>query len=145
MNSTLNTDVIGNILNRLEDVKPLGTDKWTALCPGHADTNPSLAVARGDDGRVLLKCWAGCAASEIVDGIGITLADLFERPLQHYRPGRMRIRPDYKSLLELLSFESMVILMCCKPAMEGRQLDTVKQKSLARAVGNIQRIRNSVQ
>jgi hypothetical protein len=145
MNSTLNTDVIGNILNRLEDVKPLGTDKWTALCPSHADTNPSLAVARGDDGRVLLKCWAGCAASEIVDGIGITLADLFERPQQHYRSGRNRIRPDYKALLELLSFESMVVLICCQPALRGEQLDAVKQKSLARAVGNIQRIRNTAQ
>ena len=36
-----------------------------ALCPAHEDRNPSLSLADGDGGRVLLKCHAGCAYSDI--------------------------------------------------------------------------------
>jgi hypothetical protein len=34
-------------------------------------------VAEGDDGRVLLKCFAGCPVEQIVEALGLTLADLF--------------------------------------------------------------------
>lgn len=56
-------------------------------CPGHGkgegDRNPSLSVSEGDDGRVLLQCFAGCNAGAIVQAVGLELADLFppkERP-----------------------------------------------------------------
>ena len=54
---------IGEILNRLERVKPSGTDRWTALCPVHDDKAPSLSVGLGKDGEtILIKCW-GCDAT----------------------------------------------------------------------------------
>ena len=139
-----NTDPVSNILNRLDGVKQKTPDSWDALCPAHADTSPSLDLKRGDDGRVLLHCWAGCSGIQIVESLGLTMADLFEQPHQHYKPGRKRIRPDYKALLELLSFEVMVILICCQPATKGEPLDKIEHASLIRAVGNIQRIRNSI-
>lgn len=46
-------------------------------CPGHEDERPSLSVTEGDDGRVLLKCWAGCAAENIVAVLGLKMSDLF--------------------------------------------------------------------
>lgn len=33
---------------------------WLVLCPLHGDKKPSLSVKDGDDGRILLKCFAGC-------------------------------------------------------------------------------------
>lgn len=146
MNSTaLNIDPVVNILSRLDGVRETRPDSYIALCLAHADLTPSLAIARGDDGRVLLHCWAGCTATEVVESLGLTLADLFERPQEHRRPGRKRIWPDYKAMLELLSFEATVILICCQPATEGRQLDEIEHASLIRAVGNIQKIGDSVQ
>ena len=47
-------------------------------CPAHEDKTPSLSVTEGDDGRVLLKCHAGCPTEDIVGELGLKMADLFE-------------------------------------------------------------------
>lgn len=60
---------------RLE-ARPTG-EGWQAKCPAHDDTNPSLSVTEGHDGRVLLKCHAGCPAETIVAALGLKLRDLF--------------------------------------------------------------------
>jgi hypothetical protein len=50
---------------------------WKAKCPAHQDVEPSLAITEGDDGRVLLKCFAGCLVEDIVRSMGLTMASLF--------------------------------------------------------------------
>lgn len=50
---------------------------WLAKCPAHADRRPSLGIAEGDSGRILLKCWTGCSAAEIVAAMGLSMRDLF--------------------------------------------------------------------
>lgn len=47
-------------------------------CPAHDDRKPSLGLSEGDDGRVLIKCHAGCSTESIVAGLGLEMADLFE-------------------------------------------------------------------
>jgi hypothetical protein len=72
---------VEQLLDHLDGMRPTGNGSWIARCPAHDDRNPSLSVALGDDGRVLLKCHAGCTTEEIVASIGLTMADLFaERP-----------------------------------------------------------------
>ena len=61
-----------------------------ARCPAHEDRDPSLSVKTGDDGRVLLKCFAGCAVESIVSAIGLTVADLYERREATIQPVRQR-------------------------------------------------------
>lgn len=51
-------------------------DGWTCTCPAHDDTHPSLSINVGDDGRVLLHCFAGCPTEMIVKTVGLTLKDL---------------------------------------------------------------------
>jgi hypothetical protein len=62
-----------------------GRGNWT--CPAHEDRTPSLSVDTGNDGRVLLKCHAGCRVSDIVSGLGLTFTDLYDKP------GTARLRP----------------------------------------------------
>jgi len=50
---------------------------YLAVCPAHEDRTPSLSIAAGDDGRVLLRCWAGCETRDIVAALGLTWSDLF--------------------------------------------------------------------
>jgi hypothetical protein len=56
---------------------------YKGLCPTHGDRKPSLSVSEGDDGRVLIKCFAGCATEEVVAALGLEMKDLFETPNGH--------------------------------------------------------------
>jgi hypothetical protein len=69
-------DPLRRILSRLEGVTETATGH-SACCPAHDDRNPSLSIARGRDGKVLLKCFAGCRPESIVKALGLTMADLF--------------------------------------------------------------------
>jgi putative DNA primase/helicase len=47
---------------------------WMARGPAHDDRDPSLHINPGDDGRVLVRCFAGCSADAVVRALGLTLA-----------------------------------------------------------------------
>lgn len=64
------------VLSRLEAVRKSG-EGWTARCPAHDDRTPSLSIAVGNDGRVLLYCFTGCAPEEVARALGLNLRDLF--------------------------------------------------------------------
>jgi hypothetical protein len=49
----------------------------SARCPAHDDHDPSLSFGVGDDGRVLLRCHAGCPVEAIVVALELTMTDLF--------------------------------------------------------------------
>jgi putative DNA primase/helicase len=42
---------------------------WVARCPAHDDRRPSLSLADGHDGRLLVKCWAGCSACDVLSAL----------------------------------------------------------------------------
>ena len=64
------------LLGRLGGVRR-GGGGWIALCPAHDDKQPSLSVSVGEDGRILVKCHAGCSQKDVVDALGIEFRDLF--------------------------------------------------------------------
>ncbi len=72
----MNRDSVQNVLNRLEGVKQTGPDQWEACCPAHDDAHASLSIGRGDDGRVLLHCQAGCKTENVLSKLNLTFADL---------------------------------------------------------------------
>ena len=69
--------MIDLILSKLDKVQPKGRDSYMACCPAHDDRTPSLALSELQDGRILIKCFAGCAAHEVMTSIGLTMTDLF--------------------------------------------------------------------
>lgn len=50
---------------------------WKANCPAHDDHVPSLSIKEGADGRVLLKCFAGCSTDSVLAAIELKARDLF--------------------------------------------------------------------
>jgi hypothetical protein len=58
----------------------VGTNRWQARCPAHADSSPSLSIREGRDGRVLLHCFAGCDTKVILGTLKLKAADLFAGP-----------------------------------------------------------------
>ncbi|REK17367.1 MAG: DUF3987 domain-containing protein [Planctomycetota bacterium] len=63
------------LLEQLPDAKPVANG-WSACCPTHDDTKPSLSIKEGDDGRALVHCHAGCEPKAICEALGLSLADL---------------------------------------------------------------------
>lgn len=51
-------------------------------CPSHHDSTGSLSVSLSKDGKILLKCFAGCLTQDIVRELGFEMSDLFpeDRP-----------------------------------------------------------------
>jgi len=64
-------------VSSLHNVKKRGTNQWLCSCPAHADDDPSLAVTTSTNGKILLKCFAGCSALDVVQSMGLKLEDLF--------------------------------------------------------------------
>ena len=53
------------VANGLEKARRSG-DGWTACCPAHDDQNPSLSITDGADGRLLVRCHAGCLQEDVI-------------------------------------------------------------------------------
>jgi hypothetical protein len=68
---------LGELSVRLDGVRRTGRG-LSARCPAHADHQNSLSLTTGDDGRVLLNCFAQCRPEAIVRAIGLELRDLFQ-------------------------------------------------------------------
>jgi len=79
---------IQGLLSHLDGVKETGNGKYLARCPAHDDRSPSLSITECDGGRILINCFAGCPAIEIVEAVGLRLSDLC---------GDNRIAPRIKS------------------------------------------------
>jgi DNA primase len=71
--------VLQSVLSRLQGVRKDGRG-WKALCPAHNDRKPSLKVDEAEDGKVLLKCFAGCRTEDIVAAIGLNMSNLYPEP-----------------------------------------------------------------
>jgi len=53
--------------------KALGGHKtghdWMARCPAHDDREPSLSIREADDGKVLVRCHAGCDQARVIEAL----------------------------------------------------------------------------
>jgi hypothetical protein len=91
---------VESVLAHLEGVRSNGS-QWMALCPAHADKNPSLAVREGDE-KILLHCFAGCPLDSILGAAGISPADL---SLNSTRSRKIAATYDYMDELGALLFQ----------------------------------------
>jgi biotin operon repressor len=67
---------IDRVLGLLEKARQTG-EGYTAQCPTHDDRDPSLSIRTGVEGKVLMKCHAGCATPDVLKAIGLSMTDLF--------------------------------------------------------------------
>jgi hypothetical protein len=127
-----------NVLPKLECVRDFGNGRGIARCPAHDDKTPSLAWRICDDGTLLVKCWAGCGAHDIVDAIGLKLRDLFAGPIDRNRLGDFR--PDLRQALAGLRLEATVVLIAADDISRGVTLSAADIERVQRAAGQIRNV-----
>ena len=72
------TDALEEVLRHFPSARKNGAG-WKAMCPAHADKNPSLAITE-KDGKILLHCHAGCSQESVFTAAGLDSGDLVTEP-----------------------------------------------------------------
>jgi hypothetical protein len=137
------------LLSRLERVRPCGRG-WIARCPAHEDRDASLSVAAGDDGRVLVRCFAGCPAAAVVGSLGLTLGDLFPERLATSSPEARRelreraMAADIRAAAAAMAFEALVLRAACDQVRKGIALSDADAARLDQAIERIDGARTAL-
>ncbi len=129
---------IDALISRLDGIKETGPGKYLSRCPSHDDRSPSLAIKDGDDGRVLIHCFAGCETEDVLAAIGLTFSDVMPDRIgqEHsYKPVRNRISP--RDALATVDHESLVVAIIGADILEHKEIDDETWGRLGVAVNRI--------
>jgi hypothetical protein len=110
---------------------------FTACCPAHRDKSPSLAI-RQDGERILLHCFAGCSANEVVEAVGCTLNDLFQDERKWHRQKPVKRQFYATDLLRIINREALIVLISAVDMANGKQLKEADLERLKVASGRIE-------
>lgn len=131
------------LLSRLEGVRASGRGH-IARCPAHADRNASLSLCEGRDGRVLVKCFAGCDVQAIAHAVGLEVSDLFpERIADTSFEGRAAAREAWRqtgwaAALGVLVRETTIVLIAARMVADGHVLSSEDHARLLVAMQRIE-------
>ncbi len=106
------------LLHRLEGVQKSGTG-WRARCPACEGRSRKLAITESD-GRVLVHCFAGCAAADVLAAVGLGWKDIMpprswpaSRDEQR-RASRAIREAGWSAALAILSLESKIVALAAR-------------------------------
>lgn len=156
------TQQLDRLLSALSAVKRTGDSKWMSKCPAHDDRAASLSVTIGNNGGILLHCFANCATADIIGAIGLTFADLFPTPppkpkyqwknagdrqeIIHYSGEpieRERLpRQSRYDLFPLVCREATILYLAIHDLLAGKQLSERNLARVERAMATISNIRD---
>lgn len=140
-------DATQRLLVRLEGVRETSPDCYLARCPAHDDKSPSLSIKRADD-RVLVNCFGGCSASEVVESVGLTLSDLFDEArgdkpaLSEFQRKRLN---QSRQAFEALAHEIDIVRVYANQLREGNTPSPDDQSRFDLAVTRIENARRLAQ
>jgi hypothetical protein len=127
--SNINIDPSQQLLGRLEGVITTGKG-WRARCPAHGGKSASLAIAQGDNGTLLLHCFAGCQVHDVLAAVGLQVGDLFVRrdlqsmsPVERSQLRQAALLPKWRAALDVLVTEASVVLIGACQLGDGAPLD----------------------
>jgi hypothetical protein len=138
------------LLDRLNGLKQTGPNRWVARCPAHEDRSPSLSIREVDDGRVLVRCFAGCGAIDVLESLGLNWAALFPEgghqtapPSQSQIPARDLLAIlDHEITVAVFILDDVVNQRTVKPSQLHRLIEASARVSKARIIANPERVKN---
>ena len=139
---------IDALLARLDPVQKTGNG-WRCNCPTGHRTRGTLSLAQGDSGAILLHCFSGCAVSDVLGALGLSMGDIQPARLRDESPeGRRAARAQFRlasvqSAAAVLEREGNIVLIAAgdllraddfSPADFQRLVEAVERVAAARAV-----------
>lgn len=101
------------LLDRLDGVQVQGKG-WRARCPACGGRSRKVSVAESG-GKVLVHCFAGCRAEDVIGAVGLTWADLhpprsWPMSREEQRRARRALRESaWAAALEVLRVEAQIV------------------------------------
>lgn len=135
---------IETLLSRVDGVRETGQGKYVTRCPAHEDKSPSLAIKECADGKVLLKCFAGCETEDVLAAVGMTFSDVMPEKIgtEHsYRPQKWI---NAKDALATLDHEALVVSIIGADFLEHKEIDEDTWSRLAVSVSRINDTRSKI-
>lgn len=118
------------ILPRLSDVRRTGKGRWVARCPAHEDRKPSLAIRELADERLLIHCFAGCGAGEVLAAVGLDFSALYPaRPLGDRTGPESRLF-SAADALRCIAFEALIAATAAAVLSRGESLNESERARL---------------
>ena len=136
------------LLQRLERVQKSGNG-WRARCPACGGTSPKVTITERD-GKVLLHCFGGCKAIEVLEAVGLGWSDIMPpRSWPESPEDRRRVRQAIKeagwsSALTVLSLEAAVVAIAAGKVLRDEPLDWNDYCRLVKAEERIGNARESL-
>ena len=128
-----------SLIARLAGVRRTGHGRWVATCPSHADKRPSLSVRELDDGTVLVNCFAGCGAAEVLDACGLGYDALF--PAKSIDQVNRVRRPVFRDdVFDLIRFEASIVWSIGCDLHKGKTITEQDYQRLGQAISKLERI-----
>jgi hypothetical protein len=130
------------LLDRLDGVHQVGRGRWRARCPAHDGKNREvLSIGETTDGTVLVKCFHGCSAADVVAAVGLKLGDLFPRVdwqetgTHHARPRRPRA--DWPALFAAVERDLILVKIMLSMIAERKLINDADADAAAAAAGRV--------
>jgi hypothetical protein len=137
------------LLDRLERVRKSGRG-YTARCPSHEDRSASLSIGEGNNGGIVVHCFAGCNPADVVQSVGLSLGDLFPERLRPETPEERRAfaqamrETRWAAALDVLTFEAAVIQAAAGMLQSGEPLTPENGARLNLAVERVDNARQEL-
>lgn len=133
-----------DFLSRLDRVHQSAPSRWRAMCPCHVSRGRSLtmSVRETTDGTVLIKCFAGCSALDIIKKVGMKPGDLF--PKEYHAPLTQRgpAKPNHwharQDAMKTVMRETQFVGLVASDIAEGRAVSPYDAERCLEAALKIQ-------
>jgi hypothetical protein len=131
---------INDFLSYFEKSYRSGKDEYQCLCPAHNDKTASLSIKNLPDERILIHCFAGCAANDILGAVGLTFDDIVPKRLGDFKPVSKPFNP--YAVLKAISNETLLVALAGLEVANGK---TLTQEDKDRLMIAVNRLRQAYQ
>ena len=132
-----------DFLSRVERVHQSAPGRWRAVCPCHESkaNSQTMSVRETSDGTVLIKCFAGCGALDIIKKVGMRPGDVFPKEYRAPTSQRGPAKPNHwharQDAMKTVMRETQLVALVASDIAEGRRVSAQDCERCAEAVVKI--------